>query len=437
MANELNDDTGDELAKAFERPLTSGEQLPAPQAGPMQMTFEGAVITAQRVAVPRDDGAVLNKIKALAAAASTDWFYRFPVKDRKTGKSSWIEGPSIKLTNSVARLYGNCAVDCRVIDDGPAFMIYAKFADYESGFSLVRPFRQDKGASRLGGQGPEADARRLDIALQIGVSKAQRNAIANALEIYCDYAFEQAQKSIVTKIAGNIDAYRERARKWFDEHGIAIERVERAYGRSVKEWLATDLARIAAEVQAVADNMSSAADTWPEPIPAEPRRDDRQQHGPADASPTHPPEAGGHGGDTPPTAGDAHTAGRLATETASRPSPLSGGDAVRGQGGQDDGGGVATAGRPASFSPDAAGQPERKNWRVPEGTVGQEAIVKVLDDLIGMAESDAELDALQDQNKERIGKFSANLRSRIARTIADRRLVLQQEQERAGGGGVR
>jgi hypothetical protein len=42
----------------------------------------------------------------LAAAAGSDWFYRFPVK-KKDGGQDWIEGPSIKLANDIARIFGN------------------------------------------------------------------------------------------------------------------------------------------------------------------------------------------------------------------------------------------------------------------------------------------------------------------------------------------
>jgi hypothetical protein len=137
---------------------------------------------------------------------------------------------------------------------------------------MVRPFQQAKNASRLGGRGPEADARRLDIALQIGVSKAIRNVVVNALELHCDYAFEEAQKCIVDKIGRNLPTYRERAVKWFADNGIELKRVERAMGRAAKDWLAPDLARLAAEVQAIEDGMATVDETWPAEAPPEPQR---------------------------------------------------------------------------------------------------------------------------------------------------------------------
>ena len=207
-----------EMAQAFER--APAGQLPIPAAG-AGMQLEQNPVGAKHVEVKRNDGDVIAKIKTHAAMAGTDWFYRFPVK-KKGGGQDFISGPSVKLANAVARIYGNCQIDVRVVDNGSTWLIYAKFIDIETGFALVRPFQQDKGASRMGGTGPEAEARRLDIALQIGVSKATRNVICNALATFCDFAFDEAEKNLVGKIGKNIQDYRDRAIKWFEGRKIEL-----------------------------------------------------------------------------------------------------------------------------------------------------------------------------------------------------------------------
>src|SRR6202011_2222346 len=98
-------------------------------------------------------------------------------------------------------------VDTRVIDLGASWLIYARFTDFESGYALTRPFQQDKGASKLGG---DDQARKLDIAFQIGVSKAIRNVVTNALQTFADYAFDAAKNSLVEKIGSDIIKWRER-----------------------------------------------------------------------------------------------------------------------------------------------------------------------------------------------------------------------------------
>ena len=133
----------DEFASSTSTSLTAAPSV-QPMASPADRVFG-----AQQVAVYRDETRVLQKLAALGAAAGDDWFYRFPVKNN--GQKTFIEGPSIKLANDLARIYGNCEVDTRVVDVGGSWIIYARFTDYETGYALTRPFQQNKNASRLGG----------------------------------------------------------------------------------------------------------------------------------------------------------------------------------------------------------------------------------------------------------------------------------------------
>src|SRR5215831_14566188 len=158
-----------------ERQQSSGHALVRPTTG-----LAERVIGAQPVAVMRDETKVLQKLSALAAAAGSDWFYRFPVKNNTTGQTDWIEGPSIKLANDVARIFGNNVNEIREIDVGDAWTFYARFTDIETGFSMERAYRQRKGQRSM--RTKDAD-RQLDIAYQIGQSKAIRNAIVNALDV--------------------------------------------------------------------------------------------------------------------------------------------------------------------------------------------------------------------------------------------------------------
>jgi len=129
----------DEFAQSTE---TEAQLVPIMPQGQIATQVFGA----QNVAVRRDERIILNKIRALAAAAGQEWFYRFPVKNKKKGTVDYIEGPSIKMANDLARLYGNCDVDCRHVDIGSHIIFSARFIDLETGYSLTRPFQQRKGA---------------------------------------------------------------------------------------------------------------------------------------------------------------------------------------------------------------------------------------------------------------------------------------------------
>jgi hypothetical protein len=241
-------------AGQVQQPVAPGHSLVRPTTG-----LADRVIGAQIVAVHRDEGKILQKLVTLAAAAGTDWFYRFPVK-KKDGGQDWIEGPSIKLANDVARIFGNNINEIREIDVGDAWVFYARFSDIETGFSMERAYRQRKSQGSM--KTRDAD-RQLDIAYQIGQSKAIRNCIVNALQIYADYAFEHARNSLVDKIGKDLANYRQRAVEGLGRIPVALNRVERVIGRAAKDWLAPDIAQAIAMMKSIADGMATTEEVFP------------------------------------------------------------------------------------------------------------------------------------------------------------------------------
>jgi hypothetical protein len=216
------------------------------------------VIGAQKMAIYRDEQRILERLKVLAAAAGAEWYYRFPVKT-KGGSTEFIEGPSIKLANDLARLYGNCEVTTNVIDLGDSWLIYARFTDFETGFVMTRPFQQRKGQR---GMRTESD-RALDIAFQIGASKAIRNVVINSLQTFADFAFEEARNALVEKIGRNLEGSRGRALERLAAKHIEFPRVERVIGRAVKDWTAPDIAKVVAMLQSIEDGMTTIDDVFP------------------------------------------------------------------------------------------------------------------------------------------------------------------------------
>lgn len=233
-------------------PVAPGHALVRPTAS---LTPVGAQI----VAVYRDEARVLGKLKQLAAAAGSDWFYRFPVRTADGGQD-WIEGPSIKLANDIARVFGNCVIEVRELDVGDAFVFYARFSDIETGFSMERAYRQRKGQRTF--KSKDAD-RQLDILYQIGQSKAIRNVICNSLQIYSDYAFEEARHSLTDKIGKDLPGWRDRTVEALGRVPVELRRVERSIGRAAKDWLAPDVAKIVAMMRAIADGMATVDETFP------------------------------------------------------------------------------------------------------------------------------------------------------------------------------
>lgn len=254
----MNTQSRDERRSALDQFAESNQ----PQAETRQlMTVGGEMMAhgAMAVAVHRDEAKVLQRLKTLAAAAGENFYYRYPVKNRKTGETEWIEGPTIKLANDLARIYGNCETDVRVQDLGEHWIFYSRFIDLESGYSLTRPFQQRKSASKIGGTD---DERRLDISFQIGASKAIRNVIVNALQTFADFAFDEAKNALVDRIGKRLDDYRARTAEQVSKH-VDLARVEAVVGRVKSDWLAPDIAKIIAMMKAVSDGMATIDETFP------------------------------------------------------------------------------------------------------------------------------------------------------------------------------
>ncbi|NJM13187.1 MAG: hypothetical protein HC889_16140 [Synechococcaceae cyanobacterium SM1_2_3] len=211
---------------------------PVPQGQaitPHSSTLE--IVVAQRVVVARHIPDMIQRVKALASVAGEHYYYRFPVnkKNPETGEKekSWIEGPSIKLANDLAREYGNCAVETRVVELDTSWVIYARFVDWERGYALTRPFQQRKAQVSIG---TKDVGRQQDIALQIGVSKAIRNVVVNALETYAELMLDEAREGLIGKVAKNLENYRRRVGERLQDMKVPVKRVEAQVGRTFAEW---------------------------------------------------------------------------------------------------------------------------------------------------------------------------------------------------------
>jgi hypothetical protein len=404
-----------EMKTAFAQPAT-GQEVAVHQPTTVDIT-EG-VITARKVEVRRDDGAVLQKIAAQAAAAGEHWYYAFPVR-KKGGGTDTIEGPSIKCANAVARLYGNCQVDCRVLDAGKSWLIYARFVDYETGFSLTRPFQQSKAGSQLGGTDQE---RREQASLSIGVSKAERNVICNALETFTDYAFESAKANLVARVGKKLNDYKQRCVDRLGELGVATLRAERSIGKTIDSWVARDVARLIAEIKSVQDGMATADETWPVEAPPEPRRTDVEDATVAAGSTavSDRPAA-----ETGPAAATNGSAGSPPVSGEPAPSPTETSAPADSAGGEPAADTKAASGSPPSTEDGAGRSPDLsmplESWRVGDDVLGQEQIIKRLERLIGLAETRADVDAIQNENAERLSKITGNKRATLNNAFRTKR----------------
>ena len=175
---------------------------------------------ALKVEVARSAAATRATISEMAMLLGERGFYRWPVRNKKKGTTDWVEGVSIKGAMALVKAYKNCRVACPVIVDlGSHWRFHAVFIDFENGIEIERSFIQRKSGGTMG----DDAARREDMAFQIGLSKAERNVVVNALELEADILLEECRGSIVDKVGRDIEHYRKVIVERAAERGIDLE----------------------------------------------------------------------------------------------------------------------------------------------------------------------------------------------------------------------
>ena len=233
-----------------------------PHRGDLTTTVFDGVITAQRVVVPRSLEKVRATMRTLCAMNGEQYIYSWQVNDRKNNRKVQIEGATIKLANDLARTWGNNQLDIRVFDDGPThWMMYGRFVDLETGFSLTRPFRQ-RHEINMNMRGDNAD-RQEDMAFQIGVSKCLRNVVVNGLSTEASFSVDQAKKGLVSWVEQNPERAVEYIKSMISEHSIPLLAVESIVGIKMGDWSPRDTAGVVMQMRSVSEGMITAAELFP------------------------------------------------------------------------------------------------------------------------------------------------------------------------------
>lgn len=259
---------GDPFAMSFDAPGQGAGQMVAVPAGTATVGAAtdramAEVFVAQRVAIKRNMGAILQEARSLAGAAGSKFYYSIPFKNSRKGTTEYVEGPTIGCAMAAVNIYGNCRVEAFPAQVTPTHWTFAaRFVDYEKGVTIVRTFQQ----RRKQDTGMKDDARAEDIIFQIGQSKALRNVVIAALGWLVDEMETEAKSGLLKKVEGKP----EQARNWLvTELGalsIDLRRVERVVGRAAGKWLAPDMAKLLAQVQSLKDGMADSEDLFPSEV---------------------------------------------------------------------------------------------------------------------------------------------------------------------------
>jgi hypothetical protein len=240
-----NDQGGGELANVNQGALSALQQ-----SGATVMKSQGGGGTALSVLKPRllagPNSVVERMLTEAALMESDDVFYAWEVKDRNSASGKKIvEGLAIGAAMMMARNYGNNSTEINRVEElSASLVLHARFTDFETNTFTERPFIVNKARVFAGGK---YDAQRAtEMADQVGVSKALRNVIKNALPTWMqDKVIDQAKQKVRGEVLLLIEQYTlpkviDAALAALAKFGITEAQVLSKFGRTVKGGLTID-----------------------------------------------------------------------------------------------------------------------------------------------------------------------------------------------------
>ncbi len=240
-------------------------------AGGATVTKQGTqYVTAVAVQRPRQLKIVKDKVISEVELEPEAAYYAWKVNTKGGGKKR-IEGGTIGLAMSIARNFGNCAVDITIDETPTHYYFKPVFLDLETGFTFCRTFRQRKSQ----GIGMKDEDRAQDITFQIGQSKAIRNVVFSAVPpALKNTAIKEAQRLIVEDIDQcGIEKSREKCLKTFASIDVTKEQLFEYTGiNDPAKWSSAVLADLRTAFKTIDTNQASVKELFPEiekPKPAE------------------------------------------------------------------------------------------------------------------------------------------------------------------------
>jgi hypothetical protein len=213
-------------------------------------------VTAITVQKPRNLDAVVKALERECEYGGDSFYYSISFGGAR------VEGASIGLAQAIAREWGNCAVTSEVQETDDSFLFLARFVDLERGFQIERAFRQRKDGQVAG----RFDSnRKLDIAFQIGQSKATRNVICNAIPRWLvDRCIEKAKDAVAKKITPEgLEKAKQSIVDAFKKYRVTEAMLVAKLGKPRAEWTTRDIADLTGDGKAIASGEMSVAELFP------------------------------------------------------------------------------------------------------------------------------------------------------------------------------
>jgi hypothetical protein len=269
MENNLSVENVSEINSASSEAIMGGNNL---------MQVKSDYSAAIQIQKPRKLQNVILKCEEEAAIAGDEFYYSW-----RQG-SEIVEGLTVGAAQAIARNWGNCAIDVRVQETPNAYVFNGAFIDLETGFNLVRPFRQNKQSpKKKNGSDIYTGERGKDIIFQIGASKATRNVVLNAVPKWlATKVMLKAKDNVKGKLeAMGIPKATEKIIKKAEALGIPEDRIESAFGKK-HSWDIEKLVLLMGALRSIEDGFETLDSIFPI------EKDDKHPEQPEDKK-TSPP----------------------------------------------------------------------------------------------------------------------------------------------------
>ncbi len=257
------------------------DDIPAP---PMASDMGGLV--AQGFAVTRHENDAMmavalqrprNPKKVLAAAIeelslapdeAKASYYSIPYRERQadgTTRMVAVEGPSINAAMALARLWGNCNVTARILnDDATGADVAGIWVDFETNFRVERPMRVSKVAKKRSGGVYTLNPQQWLAAIQAGASKAQRNAALKGIPAWLVSRYVKHARTIA---AGDPDSKADPKKvdnllRAFARFSVTLEMLEAQREAPRADWTGEDLAILIGLGNAIKDGQMTVAEAF-------------------------------------------------------------------------------------------------------------------------------------------------------------------------------
>lgn len=224
--------------------------------------------TAVHVTKPRDLDRIRKSVTQEAVFTRDDFYYSMTFRDKNSDSGkSLVEGPSIDGAMILLRNWGNAVCEPEVVEESMSHWVFkATFIDLETGFTSARLFRQRKSESHS----KFDNERALDIAFQIGQSKAIRNTVIRSLPQWLISEGMEAARSAAEGQMKDLDASAAKAIETYGKLSppISLAQLERKLGKNRVDWIPADVVLLRAIFRAIKDGQTSANQEFSEDEPA-------------------------------------------------------------------------------------------------------------------------------------------------------------------------